>query len=394
MNILVLNVGSSSIKYTVFSQEKPLLSGVIEEIGGSAHHIITNVINAANQTLHNLHNNTPHGSQAVAASNHHEALRLIFFRLRKERCKLHAIGHRVVHGGMLRQPVKITKKVLENLRKISELAPLHNPPQIAAIEACMKLFSAPQVAVFDTSYHNSMPLQASTYAIPIDLARKHGIRRYGFHGISHHYVVQEACKLLKKSERRLRLISCHLGNGCSMTAIALGKVMDTSMGFTPLEGLMMGTRSGDIDPSVIPFLAEREHLSSRDVERMLNFQSGLLGVSGVSNDVRVLLQTKTARAKLALDVFVYRVVKYIGAYTAAMNGVDVIIFTAGIGEHATSIREQIVSRLSYLGVLLDKKKNAENASIISDAKSKVAVLVVPTNEALMIARETITALRK
>lgn len=375
MNTLVLNVGSSSIKYTVFSQEKPLLYGIIGEIGQNAHHIISGE------------------HHAVAASNHREALRLIFFRLRKEKCRLHAIGHRVVHGSMHRQPVRITKKLLEDLQKISELAPLHNPPQIAAIEACMKLFSAPQVAVFDTSYYHSMPSHACTYALPHDLVQKHGIRRYGFHGISHHYVVQEACRLLKKNERRLRIISCHLGNGCSMTAVAFGKVVDTSMGFTPLEGLMMGTRSGDIDPSIVPFLVEHEHLSPQEVEKMLNFQSGLLGVSGMSNDVRVLLQTKTARTKLALDMFVYRVVKYIGAYTAAMNGVDVIIFTAGIGEHAASIREQIASRLSYLGIVLDKKKNGENAIIISDGRSRVIVMVVPTNEALMIARETMRALR-
>lgn len=257
----------------------------------------------------------------------------------------------------------------------------------------MKLFSVPQVAVFDTAFYHAMPAHASLYAIPYELAQKHRIKRYGFHGTSHQYVAQEACRILNKEMRRLRMITCHLGNGCSITAIKNGKAVDTSMGFTPLEGLMMGARSGDIDPSIVPFLMEQEHLSSTDVERMLNEQSGLLGVSGVSNDIRAIMKTKSARARLAVDMFVYRIAKCIGAYVAAMNGVDVIVFTAGIGEHQAMIRERVTGYFAYLGIVLDKKKNHENASVVSDKRSKAIVMVVPTNEALMIARETARVVR-
>ncbi len=379
MNILVLNVGSSSVKYEIFpnhlTTNQPVIGGMIEEIGRHAHLIVGNA------------------RQQVAAANIHEALRLVFFQLRKEKIALHAIGHRVVHGGGLHAPVRITLKLLDELRKLSVLAPLHNPPQIEAIEACMKLFSVPQVAVFDTAFYHAMPAHASLYAIPYELAQKHRIKRYGFHGTSHQYVAQEACRILNKEMRRLRMITCHLGNGCSITAIKNGKAVDTSMGFTPLEGLMMGARSGDIDPSIVPFLMEQEHLSSTDVERMLNEQSGLLGVSGVSNDIRAIMKTKSARARLAVDMFVYRIAKCIGAYVAAMNGVDVIVFTAGIGEHQAMIRERVTGYFAYLGIVLDKKKNHENASVVSDKRSKAIVMVVPTNEALMIARETARVVR-
>jgi len=375
MNILVLNVGSSSVRYELFANERSVRVGAIDGIGGHARHIIDGE------------------SGPVTAANHHEALRLLFFMLRKEKIRLHAIGHRIVHGGMHDRPIRLTRKLLDELHKVSELAPLHNPPQLAAIEACMKLFPVPQVAVFDTAFYHALPPRAAMYAIPLELAQKYGIRRYGFHGTSHRYVLEQAGKLLKKDMRRLRVISCHLGNGCSMTAIAKGKVMDTSMGFTPLEGLMMGTRSGDLDPSIVAFIAEHEHLSPLDVERMLNFQSGLLGVSGLSNDMRVLLKATGARVRLALDMFVYRIVKYLGAYTAAMGGVDVIIFTAGIGENCPSIRERVLAHLAHLGISLDRRKNSENATIISDAKSRVTVMVIPTDEALLIARETAKVMR-
>ncbi len=384
MNILVLNVGSSSIKYELFANERSVRAGTIDGIGAHAQHTVRG------ERIHGE-------SRPVAAANHHEALRLLFFMLRKEKIRLHAIGHRIVHGGMHDRPIRLTRKLLAELHTVSELAPLHNPPQLEAIEACMKLFPVPQVAVFDTAFYHALPPRAAMYAIPYELAQKYGIRRYGFHGTSHRYVLEQAGnllrKMLRKDVRKLRVISCHLGNGCSMTAIAKGKIMDTSMGFTPLEGLMMGTRSGDLDPSIVAFIAEHEHLSPLDVERMLNFQSGLLGVSGLSNDMRVLLKATGARVRLALDMFVYRVVKYLGAYTAAMGGIDVIIFTAGIGENCPPIRERVLAHLTHLGISLDKRKNSENATIISDAKSRVIVMVVHTDEALLIARETAKVMR-
>jgi acetate kinase len=375
MTVLVLNVGSSSIKYEIFVSGRPTHRGMIDGIGGHARHILDGEV------------------RPVAAANHLEALRVLLFLFRQQKLKLKAIGHRVVHGGRIDRPVRITKAVLEELRQASELAPLHNPPQVAAIEACMKLFPVPQVAVFDTAFFHGMPERAARYAIPHELADKHGIRRYGFHGTSHQYVAEEACRLLKKDLRKLRVITCHLGNGCSMAAISKGRPIDTSMGFTPLEGLMMGTRSGDLDPAIVAFLAERERLSPYDVESLLNHRSGLLGVSGVSNDMRELLKAKGARARLAVEMFTYRIVKYLGAYAAALGGVDLIVFTAGIGENSPIIRERILSRLAHLGVSVDRRRNAENANVISDAKSKVTAMVVPTHEAAMIARETLRALR-
>jgi acetate kinase len=263
---------------------------------------------------------------------------------------------------------------------------LHNTPEIEGIKVCMKLFNAPQIAVFDTAFHQTMPEHSYTYALPHDISKKHKIRRYGFHGTSHKYVSHEAARILGKEISRLKLISCHLGNGCSIAAIKHGKSVDTSMGFTPLEGLVMGTRSGDLDPAIIPFLMHNEKYSYKKIEEMLNKKSGLFGLCGKS-DMREIHESTTQEARLAEDIFCYRLTKYIGAYIAAMDGCDAIIFTGGIGEHAYWIREKILSHFGHAGIKLDSKDNRENKLKITKFSSRINVLVIPTNEELMIAKE-------
>lgn len=341
MKALVLNVGSSSIKYSVFDGEKRILTGIFERLRGNAQFSLS--------------------------------LRKIAGLLARKRIRIDAVGHRVVHGGTIEKPCRITASLLRKLEKVSELAPLHNPPQIRGIRTCRKLFSAPQVAVFDTAFHQAMPARAYTYAIPSGIAANYGIRRYGFHGTSHKYVAHEACRKVKKDIRKQKIITCHLGNGCSVTAIKNGKSIDTSMGFTPLEGLVMGTRSGDIDPAIVTFLMEKG-FSRQKVYDILNHRSGLLGISGVSNDMRTVMKSKSKKAKLAVDVFCYRAAKYIGAYAAALGGVDILVFTGGIGEHSLAIRKKIIGYLKHM-----KIKN---------------IVAVKTDEEKMIVREVKEVLRK
>ena len=310
--------------------------------------------------------------------------------------EIEAVGHRVVHGGeVFADSVKVDQQVKSAIKGVFDLAPLHNPANLMGIEAVESVLKdVPNVAVFDTAFHQTMPQKAFMYALPKILYKKHKIRRYGFHGTSHKYVSQKAAEFLNKPIESLKIVTCHIGNGASVAAIDKGQSVDTSMGMTPLEGLMMGTRSGDIDPAIIPFVMGKENLTLNEVNSMLNKHSGLIGVSGLGSDMRDIednMETND-RAKLAFDMYEYRIRKYIGAYIAAMNGINVIIFTAGVGENSDILRKALVENLSYLGVEIDEAVNSVRSKQIrriSTPNSKVEVLVVPTNEELMIARDTL-----
>ncbi|MBI4739330.1 acetate kinase [Candidatus Woesearchaeota archaeon] len=304
-----------------------------------------------------------------------------------------AVGHRVVHGGAHTQPEIITPAVVKQLEMLCELAPLHDPSEVEGIKVCLSLMNVPQVAVFDTAFHQTLPPKAYTYAIPRKFANKYHIRRYGFHGISHKYVAHEAAKILGKPLAQLKLITCHLGNGQSICAIDRGKSVDTSMGFTPLEGLVMGSRSGDLDPALVAYLAEKEKIPAARVVNLLNKESGLLGLSG-KKDLRDIIASMKSwkgkgsqHARLAFDVMCHRLVKYLGAYYVELGGCDAIVFTAGIGEHAALLRENVLKQLSCIGVALDSSANRKNKAIITKYSSRIKALVIPTNEELMIARE-------
>jgi len=390
--ILVVNCGSSSIKYRVFEAEtiKEIAGGLVERIGSESStlkhrvgsHSIALEINALDhrqglgQVLGILH-----GGEVKAVESLGEII---------------AVGHRVVHGGdTFFESTLIDDRVLDAVKDWAELAPLHNPPNIAGIEAAQSLLPGiPQVAVFDTAFHQTMPEKAYIYPIPYELYKKHRIRRYGFHGTSHGYVARKAADVIGKPLGALKIVTCHLGNGCSVAAVRNGKSVDTSMGFTPLEGLVMGTRSGDIDPSIIFYMINNEKLSAEEVENLLNRSSGLLGISGVSNDVRDIRREAdggNGRARLALEIFAYRTKKYVGSYAAAMGGLDAIVFTGGIGENDPIIRSTICADLEFLGVMLDGALNAiasKDAQVISSSDSPVKVLVIPTDEELVIAMET------
>lgn len=389
--ILVVNCGSSSIKYKLFDADslKGVSSGLLERIG-SRPAILRNEVGGAS------------AKREVDVSNHRQGLELILRVLLEAEPKaigsleeIVAVGHRVVHGGdSFFESTLVDEKVLEVLRKWSRLAPLHNPPNIAGIEAARSLLPrVPQVAVFDTAFHQTMPETAYLYAIPFELYEKLGIRRYGFHGTSHKYVAQKAAEIIGVPIEKLRIITCHLGNGCSITAVKNGRSIDTSMGFTPLEGLVMGTRSGDIDPSIVFYLIG-EGFAPREVEDMLNKKSGLLGVSGVSNDIRDVEREAEAgskRARLALEIFAYRAKKYIGAYAAVLSGFDVLVFTGGIGENDPLMRRMICDNMGFLGLEIDEEANRATVGktgVISGEQSRVRVLVIPTDEELAIAEET------
>ncbi|MFT7616107.1 MAG: acetate kinase [Candidatus Woesearchaeota archaeon] len=346
--ILVFNVGSSSVKYKLFDKEKVVLSAYYEQI--------------------------------YSTKIRMGVVQKIFYDIKKKNYSISKIGHRVVHGGSMKKSVRITKTIFSKLKKISELAPLHDIPELEVISACAKHFSVPQIAVFDTAFHQTIPDFASAYGIPYALFEK-GIKKYGFHGISHKFV----SKGIKG-----KVISCHLGSGCSVTAIKNGKSIDTSMGFTPLDGVLMSTRAGSLDPSIIPYLMRHEKMTPAQITHMLNNESGWYGVSGVSKDLRLVVKSKTKRAKLAIDMFVYRIATKIGSYVAALNGIDTIIFTGGIGERNAQLRKAILSQLTYLGVSIDVTKNKKPTSRISTSRSKVKVLVIPTNEELAIAQEVST----
>jgi acetate kinase len=332
-HILVLNIGSSSIKYDLFDGEKVLLKGYLERV-----------------------------------KDYEKGLKQIFWEIEKRGHKIDAIGHRVVHGGTHSESVRLGKKKVAELEKISELAPLHNVPEVKGIKICMKMFDVPQVAIFDTAFHQTIPAAAYTYALPAKLSKKHKIRRYGFHGTSHHYVAQEAARLMGKGLSKVKVVTCHLGNGCSVCAVDEGHSVETSMGFTPLEGLVMGTRSGDVDAAVVGYLQHKEKMNYRRVDEVLNKESGLLGLCG-KKDMRDIHSAvgKDASARLAQDVFVHRLVKYIGAYIAVMGGVNAIVFTGGIGENAWWIREKVLSHFDYAGVRFSKKENRKNSEKISAA---------------------------
>jgi len=315
--------------------------------------------------------------------------------------EIEAVGHRLVHGGeKYKQTVIINEEIIKQLEKTVELAPLHIPPNIAGIKICQKLLpNKAQIGVFDTAFHHTIPEKAYVYALPYKYYQKHKIRKYGFHGTSHKYIAKITAKLLDKPVEELKIISCHLGNGASITAVKNGKSIETSMGFTPLEGLVMGTRSGDFDPAIIPFLLKKENLKISELDDVLNKKSGLLGVSGVSSDFRDIENAAAKgkkQAQLAIKLFNYRVQKYIGAYAAVMNGVDAVTFSAGIGENSISVRKNILNELGYLGITLDNEKNKVRGQekIISADNSKVKALVIPTNEELVIARETLEILNR
>lgn len=391
MKILVLNSGSSSIKYQLFNMEDEsvLARGIVERIGIEDSFLEHEV----------------NGDEVVIEEdipNHSKGISLVVDALLDDNHgvlesmdEINAVGHRVVHGGeKFADSVKITDEVVEQMEDVSDLAPLHNPPNIAGIKVCQELMpDKPQVGVFDTAFHQSMPAEAYTYALPYEYYEKYGVRRYGFHGTSHRFVAKQAAEMMDKNYSDSKIITCHLGNGASVAAVKNGKSIDTSMGLTPLEGLVMGTRCGDIDPAIVPFLQEKEDLSSKEIDNIMNKESGLLGISGVSNDSRDIQEAAAEgnqRAQLAADVFNYRVKKYIGAYTAAMGGVDAIVFTAGIGENAIEIREGILDGLEYLGFELDEESNNSRGKEveISQPGSKTKVFVIPTNEELVIARDT------
>lgn len=392
MNVLVINAGSSSLKYQLIdmSNESVLAKGLCERIG------------IDNSFL----KHTKSGSDAVVIEkdlwNHKVAIQEVISALTdenlgviKDMSEITAVGHRVVHGGeKFASSVVITDTVMAALRQCIEIAPLHNPPNIVGIEACQAIMpNTPMVAVFDTAFHQTMPKHTYMYALPYEAYEKHAIRRYGFHGTSHKYVAERAAALLKKPLEDLKIITCHLGNGASVTAIKNGKSYDTSMGFTPLEGLVMGTRCGDLDPAIVTFLMEKENMTAKQVNDYMNKKSGVAGISGVSSDFRDLeaaANEGNERAKLALEIFYYRVRKYIGAYAAAMGGVDAIVFTAGVGENNASGRVHILEGLEFLGVSIDVERNKVRGEEIdaSTADAKVRTLVIPTNEELAIARET------
>ncbi|NQS88359.1 acetate kinase [Patescibacteria group bacterium] len=392
MNVLVINCGSSSMKYQLIHMEegRVLAKGLLEEIG-----------KANSSQIHYIREKTIKRKDKVA--DYKEGLKKILELLLdgkkgaiKDTSEISAVGHRVVHGGEeFFESTLITKKVIEIIKSYSSLAPLHNPPNLAGIEAARNLLpEVPQVAVFDTAFHQTIPPKASLYALPYKYYEKYKIRRYGFHGTSHHYVANQAAKFLKKPLKELKIITCHLGNGCSITAIDKGKSIDTSMGFTPLEGLVMGTRCGDIDPAAVLFLMEKENFTIPQINDTLNKQSGLLGISGIRNDLREIqrwARKGNQRAKLALEIFIYRIKKYIGTYSAVLGGLDILIFCAGIGENEENIRSRTCQGLEFLGIHLDKRKNKVPSKVprfISTESSLVKVLVIPTNEEKMIAKET------
>ncbi|MEJ5228936.1 MAG: acetate kinase [Pseudothermotoga sp.] len=391
MKILVVNCGSSSVKYQFIDMqdEKVLCKGLAERVGIEGSRLVHRV-NADKHVIEK------------PMKDHEEALKLILEVLLdpeigviKDLSEISAVGHRVVHGAeRFASSVLIDDEVMKVLEENVHLAPLHNPPNIMGIRAIQKLLpNTPNVGVFDTAFHQSMPKKAFLYPIPYEFYEKYRIRRYGFHGTSHRYVSRRAAEILGRDYYDFKVITCHLGNGASIAAIRHGRSVDTSMGFTPLEGLVMGTRSGDIDPAIVIYMQQNLGMSVDKVYDLLNKKSGMLGLSGLSSDMRDIedaAQAGNETAQMALDIYIYRIAKYIGAYAAAMNGVDAIVFTAGVGENSPYIREKVCAYLGFLGVKIDKTLNDVKGveRVISTPDSKVAVLIVPTDEELVIARDT------
>ncbi|MCH5249060.1 MAG: acetate kinase [Lachnospiraceae bacterium] len=393
MNILVINCGSSSLKFQLIDAEteKLIAKGLCERIGIEGSQLVYQ----------------PEGKDKITTvtpmEDHTTAVKLVLNSLTdsvngvvKDLSEIAAVGHRIVHGGeKFAKSTLITDEVVKAITDCNELAPLHNPANLIGIAACKELMpNTPMAAVFDTAFHQTMPKEAYLYGIPYEYYEKYKVRRYGFHGTSHSYVSNRAAEVLGKKYEDLKIIVCHLGNGASVSAVKNGKCIDTSMGLTPLEGLIMGTRSGDIDPAIIEFIAHKEGKSIDDIMSILNKKSGVLGLSSnLSSDFRDLqdaYESGKEEGIRTIETFAYRVTKYIGAYTAAMNGVDAICFTAGLGENSAFVREMICSRLGYLGITLDKEQNSKRGEelVISTPDSTTKVLVIPTNEELAIARET------
>lgn len=398
MNILVINCGSSSLKFQLIDSqtEKLMAKGLCERIGIEGSRMV--YAPAGREKV----------NKVIPMKDHTEAIRLVLSALTDQETgvlaslnEIGAVGHRIVHGGeKFASSTVITDEVIKAIEACNDLAPLHNPANLIGIAACKELMpDTPMAAVFDTAFHQTMPEEAYLYGIPYEYYEKYKVRRYGFHGTSHSYVSRQAAKLLGKKYEDVKLVVCHLGNGASVSAVKNGSCVDTSMGLTPLEGLIMGTRSGDIDPAIIEFLMSKENMTGHEVIELLNKKSGVLGLSGgFSSDFRDLedaFERKEAAAVRTMKAFAYRVVKYIGAYAASMNGVDAICFTAGLGENSPFIRDMICSYLGYLGITLDEKANQKRGEDkdITTPESKTRVLVIPTNEELTIARETFALIK-
>ncbi|MGH4138089.1 acetate/propionate family kinase [Clostridium sp.] len=392
MKILVINCGSSSLKYQLINMENEgcLALGLVERIGieGS---ILTQKVNGNKYIIEQ------------PMKDHTDAIRLVLGALVDaehgviaDLSEIGAVGHRIVHGGeKYASSVMINDEVMKNLEECAKLAPLHNPANIIGINACKALMpNTPMVAVFDTAFHQTMPEVAYIYPLPYELYTNNGVRKYGFHGTSHKYVSDRAAEMMGKDIKDLKLITCHLGNGASVTAVQNGKSVETSMGFTPLEGIAMGTRCGSIDPAILTYVMNELNLTIDEVSDLMNKESGVLGISGISSDFRDIEKAAwedgNHRAQLALDIFTYKVKKFIGSYAAVMGGVDAIVFTAGLGENSPETREDICSGLEFLGAVLDKSKNKVRGKAveISTDESKTKIFVIPTNEELVIARDT------
>ncbi|MDH6355082.1 acetate kinase [Dysgonomonas sp. PH5-45] len=393
MKILVLNCGSSSIKYKLFdmNSKEVVAQGGIEKVGMKGSFLTAKM---------------PNGDKVVFEGDvmeHKTGIEYILGVLTSQKygclkslSEIDAVGHRLVHGGeKFNKSVLITDQVMEKVVECIDLAPLHNPPNIAGVDAVKELMGdIPQVGVFDTAFHQTMPAKAYMYGTPYSLYEKYAIRRYGFHGTSHRYVTKRACEFLGLPYEEQKIVSAHIGNGGSLAAVAGGKSLDTSMGMTPVEGLLMGTRSGDVDAGVLSYIMEKENVGPQSISTIVNKFSGLLGVSGVSSDMRELhaaVEEGSERAKLALEMFSYRVKKYIGAYAAALGGLDVLVFTGGIGENDTDTRYEICQGLAFMGIEIDQKVNSGTRGeeiVISTPQSKVKVVVIPTDEEYMIASDT------
>ncbi|MDE7198370.1 MAG: acetate kinase [Lachnospiraceae bacterium] len=393
MNILVINCGSSSLKFQLIDSEteKQIAKGLCERIGIDGSQIVYQPAGGEKEET------------VTPMPDHTKAIELVLNALMNEKTgvvksldEIGAVGHRIVHGGeKFASSTVITQEVIEAIQACNDLAPLHNPANLIGIDACKKLMpNTPMVGVFDTAFHQTMPREAYLYGLPYEYYEKYQVRRYGFHGTSHSYVSKRAAQLLDRKYEDMKIIVCHLGNGASISAVKNGRCVDTSMGLTPLEGLIMGTRSGDIDPAIVEYIAHKEDKTIDEIMTVLNKKSGVLGLSdNLSSDFRDLEKAYVAgedRGLRTIQTFAYRVAKYIGAYTAAMNGVDVICFTAGVGENNPLVRSLVCDRLGYLGITLDQEKNEVRGEDreISTSDSEVKVLVVPTNEELAIARET------
>lgn len=397
MKILVLNCGSSSIKYALYNMDDKtvMTSGGAERVGLDNAFVKVKLADGSKkQVMHDI-------------PEHTEGVKFIFSLLTdpeigviKDLKEIDAVGHRMVHGGeKFNKSVRLTDEVLEAFEACNDLAPLHNPANLKGVKAVSELMPGlPQVGVFDTAFHQTMPAHSYLYAIPYELYKEYGVRRYGFHGTSHRYVSQRVCDYLGVNPADKKIITCHIGNGGSVAAVENGKCVDTSMGLTPLEGLMMGTRSGDIDGGAITFIQKKLGLDADGMSNLLNKKSGLLGITGISSDMREIdaaIEEGNELAKTALDMYNYRIKKYVGAYTAAMGGCDIIVFTAGVGENQAQMREEVCANMEYMGVKLDTEKNKTihgEEAVISTPDSKVTVCVIPTDEELMIATDTMNLL--